>query len=91
MNRGPLVQDKPVKALRILLAIHNAYTDSTSGAAQSMRILMQWLADGGHDCRVLSTARFDARPPDSFDRHLAELGVPLRRQPPSKLFVRSVQ
>jgi glycosyltransferase involved in cell wall biosynthesis len=77
--------------MRILLAIHNAYTDSTSGAAQSMRVLMQWLADGGHDCRVLSTARFDARPPDSFDRHLAELGVPLRTHPPSKAFVRSVK
>ena len=35
--------------MRILLAIHNAYTDSTSGAAHSMRIMMQWLAEGGHD------------------------------------------
>ena len=49
--------------MRILLAIHNAYTDHTSGAAQSMRILMQWLAEAGHDVRVLGTARFDARPP----------------------------
>jgi hypothetical protein len=29
--------------MRMLLAIHNAYTDHTSGAALSMRILMQWL------------------------------------------------
>lgn len=77
--------------MRILLAIHNAYTDSTSGAAHSMRILMQWLTEGGHDCRVLSTARFDARPPDDLDRHLAELDVPLRRSAPSKAFVRSVR
>ena len=77
--------------MRILLAIHNAYTDSTSGAAHSMRILMQWLTEGGHDCRVLSTARFDARPPDNLDRHLAELDVPLRRSAPSKTFVRSVR
>ena len=77
--------------MRILLAIHNAYTDSTSGAAHSMRILMQWLNEGGHDCRVLSTARFDARPPDDLDRYLAELDVPLRRSPPSKTFVRSVR
>ena len=77
--------------MRILLAIHNAYTDSTSGAAYSMRILTQWLAQGGHDCRVLATARFDAKPPDNLEAHLAELGVPLQRRPASKAFVRSVR
>ena len=77
--------------MRILLAIHNAYTDSTSGAAHSMRILTQWLAEAGHECRVLGTARFDGRPPDSIDQHLAELGVSLRRNPPSKAFIRSVR
>src|SRR5688572_10487205 len=56
-----------------------------------MRILMQWLAAAGHQCRVLCTARFDAKPPDDLDRHLAELGVPLRRNPPSKTFLRSVR
>jgi glycosyltransferase involved in cell wall biosynthesis len=77
--------------MRILLAIHNAYTDSTSGAAHSMRILLQWLHDAGHDCRALGTARFDAKPPDDLDAHLADLGVPLRRSPPSKTFMRSVR
>jgi glycosyltransferase involved in cell wall biosynthesis len=77
--------------MRILLAIHNTYTDATSGAAQSMRILMQWLSDGGHQCRVLGTARFDAKPPDRIDDHLAELEVPLQRNPPSKVFMRSVK
>jgi glycosyltransferase involved in cell wall biosynthesis len=77
--------------MRILLAIHNAYTDSTSGAAQSMRILTKWLCEGGHDCRVLGTGRFDARPPDDFDAHLAELGVPLHRASAPKAFVRSVK
>jgi glycosyltransferase involved in cell wall biosynthesis len=77
--------------MRILLAIHNAYTDSTSGAAHSMRVLMQWLHDAGHDCRVLGTARFDARPPDDLERHVLDLGVPLRRNPPSKTFIRSVR
>jgi glycosyltransferase involved in cell wall biosynthesis len=77
--------------MRILLAIHNAYTDSTSGAAQSMRILMQWLNQGGHECRVLATARFDARPPDDLDAHLAALDVPLHRRPAAKAFVRSVR
>jgi glycosyltransferase involved in cell wall biosynthesis len=77
--------------VRILLAIHNAYTDSTSGAAQSMRILMQWLAQSGHECRVLATARFDAKPPDDLDAHLETLGVPLQRHAPAKAFLRSVK
>jgi glycosyltransferase involved in cell wall biosynthesis len=76
--------------VRILLAIHNAYTDSESGAAHSIRILMKWLAEGGHDCRVLSTARFDARQPD-IDEHLAGLGVPLTRKPPATAWLRSVR
>ena len=77
--------------MRILLAVHNAYTDHTSGAAHSMRILMQWLQSAGHECRVLGTARFDGKPPDDLNAHLRELGVPLRRSPPSKAFVRSVR
>jgi glycosyltransferase involved in cell wall biosynthesis len=77
--------------MRILLAIHNAYTDHTSGAAQSMRILMQWMAQGGHDVRVLGTARFDAKPPASIAEHLAEHGVSPRRNPPSKAFLKSVK
>jgi len=77
--------------MRILLAIHNAYTDATSGAAHSMRILMQWLADGGHECQVLGTARFDAKPPDSLDDHFEQLDVPLQKAPPSKIFTRSVR
>jgi glycosyltransferase involved in cell wall biosynthesis len=76
--------------VRILLAIHNAYTDSESGAARSIRILMKWLAEAGHECRVLATARFDARPPD-IDEHLASLGVELTRKPPATAFTRSVK
>ena len=80
----------PYELVRILLALHNAYTDSESGAAHSMRILMKWLAEGGHECRVLATARFDSRPPE-IDEHLAGLGVALTRKPPAPAFVRSVQ
>jgi hypothetical protein len=64
--------------VRILLAIHNAYTDSESGAAHSIRILMRWLAEAGHECRVLCTARFDARAPGST--HLSGLGVEITRR-----------
>jgi glycosyltransferase involved in cell wall biosynthesis len=77
--------------VRILLAIHNAYTDHTSGAAHSMRILMQWLAEAGHEVSVLSTARFDARPPADLLKHLAEHDIEARRMPPSKAFLRTVK
>lgn len=77
--------------VRILLAIHNAFTDSTSGAAQSIRIIMKWLSEAGHPCQVLSTARFDAKPPDDINAHLAQLGVPLTRKEASKAFTRSVR
>ena len=80
----------PVR-MRILLAIHNAYTDATSGAAQSMRILMQWLRDGGHEVRVLGTARTDALPIEDLKAHLAALEVPLKERPASHAFIRSIR
>src|SRR5262249_52432080 len=67
----------------------NAYTDHTSGAAHSMRILMQWLRDAGHEVSVLCTARFDARPPSNIVQHLADHGLNARRIPPPKAFARS--
>lgn len=72
--------------MRILLAIHNAYTDSTSGAARATRTLMEWLVEAGHDCTALGTTRFDATPPDDFDAHLDALGVDLDRQPVPSAF-----
>lgn len=40
-----------------------------------MRTIVELLASAGHECRVLCTARFDARPPESVEGHLAEQGV----------------
>jgi glycosyltransferase involved in cell wall biosynthesis len=74
--------------MRFLLAIHNAYTDHTSGAAHSMRILMQWLAQAAHDVRVLSTARFDAKPPSNLAQHLADHEISAKRHRPDKAFLR---
>ena len=77
--------------VRIFLAIYNAYTDSTSGAAHSFRILTQWLSSAGHECRVLATARFDGKPPADIHEHLAQLGIPLSQRKPSSAFVRSAR
>jgi glycosyltransferase involved in cell wall biosynthesis len=77
--------------MRILLAIHNAYTDHTSGAAHSMRIIMQWLAEAGHDVRVLGTARFDARPPSNLAQHLTDHEIVAVKHPPPKAMLRVVR
>ena len=62
--------------MRLLLAVHNAYTDYTSGAARSVRTLVGWMREAGHDCRVLSTARFDTICPDpTVEAHLARIGI----------------
>jgi len=74
--------------MRVLLAAHNCYTDPVSGAARSLRTMMEWLAEAGHDVRVLGTARFDVRPRTDFERHLGEIGVPLERRPPAEAFLR---
>jgi len=77
--------------MRFLFAAHNVYTDHSSGAARSMRVLMEWLASGGHECEALATARFDTHQPVEIEEHLTQLGVPLTRAPASTRFTRSVQ
>jgi phenylacetate-CoA ligase len=69
--------------MRVLLMIHNAYTDASSGAARSERTLCEWLVEAGHECQVLSTARFDANAPADFEEHLQELGVEVRWENPA--------
>jgi len=61
--------------MRILLAVHQAYTDPMSGATRSVRTLIEWLAEGGHDCRVLATSCFDSGAPADLDDHLDECGA----------------
>jgi glycosyltransferase involved in cell wall biosynthesis len=36
---------------------------------------MEWLADAGHDCRILSTARFESRVAFTIEEHLRQHGV----------------
>ena len=71
---------------KLLLAIHNAYTDNTSGAARSMRTIVEWLAASGFQCEVICTARFDAKPPESIAAHLESLEItPARETLPRRL------
>jgi glycosyltransferase involved in cell wall biosynthesis len=66
--------------VRVLLAAHNVYTEFTSGAARSVRTIMEWLAGDGHACRVLSAAWFEATPGAELGPHLAQLGIAPRRR-----------
>ena len=66
--------------VRVLLVSHNVYTEFTSGAARSVRTMMQWLAGDGHRCRVLSAAWFEATPNAELGPHLAQLGIAPRRR-----------
>ncbi len=40
---------------------------------------MRWLADGGHECQILTTARFANPVTFTIEEHLSQLGVPLSR------------
>ncbi len=75
--------------MRVLMAVHNAFTDTTSGAARSMRTIVEWLASEGCECRVLCTARFDARAPASIEEHLASLGIEARPAEVPRRLIRS--
>ncbi len=70
--------------MRVLLAIHNAYSDIVSGAARSVRTMLEWLRQDGHACAVLSTARFDKTATEARLRaHLQSLGIVAEWQAPA--------
>jgi glycosyltransferase involved in cell wall biosynthesis len=51
--------------VRFLLINNHCINDPTVGVTQSLRTLIQWLADEGHACQVLTTARVES--PRVFD------------------------
>jgi len=63
--------------VRFLLINNHCISDPTAGVTQSLRTIVEWLADEGHSCRVLTTARFESRVTFSIEEHLAERGVAL--------------
>ncbi len=61
--------------MRFLLVNNHCISDPTAGVTQSLRTIMEWLHDAGHECRILTTARFEARVTFTIDDHLARQGV----------------
>ncbi len=70
-----LSTDRPF--VRVLLVNNHCISDPTAGVTQSLRTIVEWLADEGHACQVLTTARFESRVTFSVNEHLAERGVTL--------------
>jgi glycosyltransferase involved in cell wall biosynthesis len=61
--------------VRFLLVNNHCISDPTGGVTHSLRTIMSWLADAGHDCRVLTTARFESDVVFTIEEHLSGLGV----------------
>ena len=65
--------------MRFLLINNHCISDPTAGVTQSLRTIMEWLHDAGHECRILTTARFESRVTFTIDEHLAARGVDVSR------------
>jgi hypothetical protein len=63
--------------VRFLLANNHCISDPTAGVTQSLCTIMRWLREAGHECRVLTTARFESPVTFTIEAHLRSLGVPL--------------
>ena len=68
--------------MRFLLVNNHCISDPTAGVTQSLRTIMEWLADAGHECRILTTARFESAVTFTIDAHLRARGVDVPRLPP---------
>jgi len=61
--------------VRFLLANNHCISDPTAGVTQSLRTIVEWLADAGHECRILTTARFESPVTFTIEDHLGAQGV----------------
>ena len=61
--------------MRFLLANNHCISDPTAGVTQSLRTIVEWLTDAGHECHVLTTARFESPVGFTVEEHLRGLGV----------------
>ena len=65
--------------MRFLLINNHCISDPTAGVTQSLRTIMEWLADAGHACHILTTARFESAVTFTIDAHLHDHGVAVPR------------
>jgi hypothetical protein len=61
--------------VRFLLVNNHCISDPTAGVTHSLRTIMEWLSDAGHDCRILTTARFESPVTFTIEDHLTQRGV----------------
>ena len=66
--------------MRFLLVNNHCISDPTAGVTQSLRTIMEWLAAAGHECRILTTARFESRVTFTIEEHLRQRGVAVPRR-----------
>jgi glycosyltransferase involved in cell wall biosynthesis len=67
--------------VRFLLVNNHCISDSTAGVTQSLRTIMEWLADAGHACHILTTARFESAVTFTIEDHLRAQGVDMSLVP----------
>ena len=60
--------------MRFLLVNNHCISDPTAGVTQSLRTIMEWLADAGHACHILTTARFESPVTFTIEDHLRAAG-----------------
>ena len=77
-------------AVRFLLANNHCISDPVAGVTQSLRTIAEWLAGAGHECRILTTARFESRVTFTIRDHLAQLGVEVPAEPKRRAAPRPV-
>jgi glycosyltransferase involved in cell wall biosynthesis len=63
--------------VRFLLTNNHCISDPTAGVTQSLRTIIEWLADAGHSCHVLTTSRFESTTDFTIEEHLRSRGVEL--------------
>ena len=68
--------------MRFLLVNNHCISDRTAGVTQSLRTIMEWLADAGHVCYILTTARFESSVTFTIEDHLRQQGVDVSRLAP---------
>ncbi len=63
--------------MRFLLVNNHCISDPTAGVTHSLRTIVEWLAEAGHTCRILTTARFESPVTFTIEEHLRQMGAEL--------------